>query len=90
MRSERAWRALAAVAAGLALGARRAHRRAPPLAVGAIAGLVCYAAHAPLDWDWQMPAVTLVAIVLAGVVIAQAEAADGEAAPALSPSAGAR
>jgi hypothetical protein len=31
---------------------------------------VAYAAHAPLDWDWQMPAVTLVALILAGLVLA--------------------
>jgi hypothetical protein len=30
---------------------------------------VAYAAHAPLDWDWQMPAVTLVALVLAGLIV---------------------
>lgn len=64
---------LAAFVWGIALVARVAHRRVGALAAGPIAGLVCYAAHAPLDWDWQMPAVTLVAIVLAGVAIAQAE-----------------
>ena len=30
-------------------------------------------AHSPLDWDWQMPAVTLVAIGLAGALLALAE-----------------
>ena len=35
------------------------------MTAGPIAGLVTYAAHAPLDWDWQMPAVTLVALLLA-------------------------
>ena len=43
--------------------ARNANTIAPALAAGPIAVLVTRA-HAPLDWDWQMPAVTLVAIVL--------------------------
>jgi uncharacterized membrane protein YidH (DUF202 family) len=63
--------------AGVALAARAALRALPALAAGPIAGLVTYAAHAPLDWDWQMPAVTLVAIALAGAVLAQAEDSRG-------------
>jgi hypothetical protein len=63
---------LGAFAAGLAAAARTAHRVDPRLAAGPIAALVAYAAHAPLDWDWQMPAVTLVAIVLGGALLAQA------------------
>jgi hypothetical protein len=72
---------------GLALAARRALDSpltgaggAGPVAVGAVAvgagpvaALVTYLAHSPLDWDWQMPAVTLVAVVLAGWVLATAE-----------------
>ncbi|HZU59710.1 MAG TPA: O-antigen ligase family protein [Solirubrobacteraceae bacterium] len=58
---------------GLAAACRTAHRVAPSLAAGPAAALVAYAAHAPLDWDWQMPAVTLVAFVLAGLVVALAE-----------------
>jgi hypothetical protein len=61
---------LGAFFAGVALAARDAHRAAPGLAAGPIAGVVAYAAHAPLDWDWQMPAVTIVALVLAGALIA--------------------
>jgi uncharacterized membrane protein YidH (DUF202 family) len=68
---------LGAFVGGVAGAARDAHRRAPGLAAGATAGLVTYAAHAPLDWDWQMPAVTLVAIALAGSVLALAEPASG-------------
>jgi len=63
--------ALAAFVIGLWGSARRALRQGSVCA-GAAAGLVTYFAHAPLDWDWQMPAVTLVAIVLAGLVIAAA------------------
>jgi hypothetical protein len=47
---------------------------------GPIAALVTYLAHSPLDWDWQMPAVTLIATALAGAVIAAAAptTADGD------------
>jgi hypothetical protein len=62
---------------GVALAARDAHRRQQMLAAGPIAALVVYLAHAPLDWDWQMPAVTLIALVLAGTVLALAQGAAG-------------
>jgi hypothetical protein len=55
---------------GVALAARQALTRRPALAAGPIAGVVAYVAHSPLDWDWQMPALTLVAIVLAGFLLA--------------------
>ena len=54
---------------GVALAARDA-LRATPAAAGAVAALVTYIAHSPLDWDWQMPAVTLIAMILAGAVLA--------------------
>ena len=66
---------LAAFFAGIGLAARRAHLRFPGLAAGPLAGFVTYAAHAPLDWDWQMPAVTLIGIVLAGSLLALGESA---------------
>jgi hypothetical protein len=62
---------------GVAGAARTAHRAAPAMAAGPIAGFVVWVAHAPLDWDWQMPAVTLVAIVLAGQLLAMAETGAG-------------
>jgi O-antigen ligase len=58
---------------GTALAARDAQRASPALAAGPIAGFVVYVAHSPLDWDWQMPALTVIALVLAGAVIALAE-----------------
>jgi O-Antigen ligase len=61
---------LLAFLGGVALAARRAIRAAPALAAGPIAAAVTYIAHSPLDWDWQMPAVTLIAIVLGGLLIA--------------------
>jgi O-antigen ligase len=44
-------------------------------AAGPIAGVVVYIAHAPLDWDWQMPAVTLVAMILGGQLLAYSSSA---------------
>jgi O-antigen ligase len=61
------------------LGAARQALRNTPAACGAVAGLVVYLAHSPLDWDWQMPAVTLVALALAGVVLASSvDSAPGQ------------
>jgi hypothetical protein len=77
---------LAAFLAGVALCAGRALRAAPALAAGPVAGVVVYIAHAPLDWDWEMPALTLVAVVLAGALVALAGSAppghEGDAVPA--------
>lgn len=60
---------LAALAGGIAQACRRAMQSAPAIAAGPVAAIVVYAVHSPLDWDWQMPAVTLVAIVLAGAML---------------------
>ncbi len=68
--------ALAALLVGVAGAARRA-LRAGALPAGAAAACVAYIAHAPLDWDWQMPAVTLVAVALAAMLLV---CADGHAA----------
>ena len=69
---------LAALIAGVTVSARAAYRAASSRAAGPIAALVVYAAHAPLDWDWQMPAVTLLAMVLAGELVAMAEGAGDD------------
>jgi O-antigen ligase len=60
---------LAVFLAGVARAAARG-RRLTPLAIGPIAGFVAYIAHAPLDWDWQMPAVTMTAMIMAGALLA--------------------
>ncbi|MGZ4246555.1 MAG: O-antigen ligase family protein [Solirubrobacteraceae bacterium] len=57
---------------GVTWAAVDALRAAGGVASGPIAGCVVYLTHAPLDWDWQMPAVTLVAIALAGALLALA------------------
>jgi len=61
---------------GVAVAARRAMARAPAAAAGPIAGAVAYLAHSPLDWDWEMPAVTLIALLLVGALLALAEATE--------------
>jgi hypothetical protein len=59
--------------AGASLAAWKAFAVAPALVAGPLAGFVVWLAHAPLDWDWEMPAVTLVALVLIGSLLAVGE-----------------
>jgi O-antigen ligase len=72
---------LGAWAAGVAHGARAAWRAAPAAAAGPAAALALWAVHACLDWDWEMPALTLVALALAAALLAQAEALSAPAEP---------
>jgi hypothetical protein len=65
--------ALLAFLGGVAVAARRLWRADPTLAAGPIAALACWAVHAGLDWDWEMPAVTLVALALASALVAWSE-----------------
>ena len=74
---------LLALLAGVAEAAQRALARARGLAAGPVAALVVYLAHSPLDWDWQLPALTLVAVLLAGVLIGLAS--DSRLSPASAP-----
>ncbi|MGB9185276.1 MAG: O-antigen ligase family protein [Solirubrobacteraceae bacterium] len=72
---------LAGFVTGVVLAAARALRRSRS-AVGPAAAVVAYFAHSPLDWDWQMPALTLVAIALIGALLAigDTDATSGPAA----------
>jgi hypothetical protein len=65
---------LAAVVAGIALCARAAFRADPVLAAGPVAALSAFALHTGIDWDWEMPALTLVAVGLAGLLLSRAGA----------------
>jgi O-antigen ligase len=65
--------ALAVFLAGIAACARRAHRLDPGLTAGWIAVVSTWAVHAGLDWDWEMPAVTLIALLLAAALVARAD-----------------
>ena len=55
--------------AGVVAAGRGAHRRDAALAAGPCAALVVLLMHAAVDWDWEVPAVTLPALVLAGVLV---------------------
>jgi len=46
--------------------------RRQPLVAPALGGYVAYLVHASVDWDWQMPAVTLLALFAAGAIVAAA------------------
>ena len=71
---------LALMCGGVTVIARRAITGHGPIAAGSAAALVVWFLHASIDWDWQMPAVTLPALVLAGLLIAQAEGEPATAA----------
>ena len=70
--------ALAAFFGGVIAAARRA--RAP----AAAAALATWAIHAGIDWDWELPGLTLFAVLLAGRLLAAAQerAATGASPPA--------
>ena len=57
--------ALAAFLAGVVLAARDALRREGAGAAGAVAALAVFGVHAGVDWDWEMPALALTAVLLA-------------------------
>jgi len=65
--------ALALLFGGVAACGRRGLTSRHDLVVGPIAGLSVWAAHAGLDWDWEMPAVSLLAVALAASVVAGGE-----------------
>jgi O-Antigen ligase len=58
---------------GVGMAALRLYRLDPRLAAGPAAGLATWAFHAGLDWDWEMPAATLPALVLGAAAIAWSE-----------------
>jgi hypothetical protein len=64
---------LAAFLWGIAAAARRLWLADPGLAAGPMAALVLWGAHTGIDWDWEMPALTMVALALAAALIAWSE-----------------
>lgn len=62
---------LAALIAAIVGGVRRFRRAAPddPLLAAGAAVLGAFAVHAGLDWDWEVPTVTLVALLMAAALI---------------------
>jgi hypothetical protein len=65
---------LALLLGGTGAAARVAMRRSPAVAAGPVAACTVWIVHATIDWDWQVPAVTLPVLVMAGLVVAVAEA----------------
>ena len=65
---------LAAFVVATLAGVVAVRRRPGPLGAGAAAAAgaawTTWLVHAGVDWDWQMPALTVVALMLAGVVVA--------------------
>jgi len=58
---------------GVAVAVRRAVSERAPLSAGGSAVCIAWLLHASIDWDWQMPAVTLPVVVLAGGLLLQSE-----------------
>jgi hypothetical protein len=65
--------------AGVAGSVLRLYRTNRAAAAGIAAGLAAWAFHAGLDWDWEMPAVSLPALLLAAAAIAWSDEPDPEA-----------
>lgn len=64
--------ALVACGAGIALSARRALEADPVLAAGPIAAFVVWAIQTGVDWLWEMPTVSLPALLFAATLVARA------------------
>jgi hypothetical protein len=58
---------------GVAAAGIRLYRLDPRAAAGPVAALAAWALHSGLDWDWEMPAVTLTALLLSAAVVAWSE-----------------
>jgi O-antigen ligase len=64
---------LAALVGGIVACGLRALRRDREAALGPIAAFATFGLHAGIDWDWEMPAVTIAALMLAAVLVAAAD-----------------
>lgn len=75
---------------GVAAAAVRLYRLDAGAVTGLAAGLAAWAFHAGLDWDWEMPAVTLPVLLLAAGVVAWSEETESRSAGAARVEAGGR
>lgn len=73
---------LLAFATATTASAVQARRRDPQLSAGLCAALLTLAVHAGVDWDWEVPAVSLITLVVAGALIAAAGRPPADSAPA--------
>ena len=62
---------------------RRARRQ--PLVPAAVGAYVAYLVHASVDWDWELPAVTLVALLCASTIMLAGRTVTAAPPPLLSP-----
>jgi len=76
---------LGTAAGGVVLCARRVQAADPGLAAGPAAALAAAGLHACLDWDWEIPALTLVALTLAALLVARADEREGPATASRTP-----
>jgi O-antigen ligase len=63
---------LLALVGSVAVGARDALRADAALAAGPAAVVATWFVHAAIDWDWEMPALTLIAVACAGLLLSDA------------------
>jgi O-antigen ligase len=64
---------LALFLGGVAWGLLRLYRLEAAAAAGPAAALAAWAIHAGLDWDWEMPALTVMALLLGAAALAWTE-----------------
>jgi O-antigen ligase len=64
---------LLALVGAVAVAARDALRADAALAAGPVAVVATWFVHAAIDWDWEMPALTLVAVACAGALLSAAD-----------------
>ena len=65
--------------------AAAAHARGEPLVAGALGAYVAYLVHTGVDWDWEMPVLTLFALLCAAALFAAARDPDAGVRPAIAP-----
>jgi O-antigen ligase len=65
---------LAVVVAGIVAAARAAPR--DPVVVAGTAAVAAFAVHAGFDWDWEMPALGITALVLVAALLQPARKLD--------------
>jgi O-antigen ligase len=63
---------LLALVGSVAIGARDALRADAALAAGPAAVVATWFVHAAIDWDWEMPALTLIAVACVGLLLSDA------------------
>jgi hypothetical protein len=61
---------------GVIAAGRRALIGGHAIAAGCCAASTVWLLHASIDWDWELPAVTLPVVVMAGALIAASEAPE--------------